>query len=332
MLVSFIIVAYNEQDTLTKLFDDIKKQDYPHNLIEVILVDGMSTDNTRQIMTNFKEDSSNFNRIVIKENEKKTLPCGWNVALKESKGDLIIRVDAHSTIPSDFITKNVECIKSGEKICGGFRPNIIDDETSWKRTLLLAETSMFGSSIAPYRRNIGNTYVKSVFHGAYSKEVFDNVGLYNELLARTEDNEMHYRMRRAGYKICFNPEIVSYQHTRNTLKKMLRQKYLNGYWIGLTMGECPQCFSVYHFIPLLFVLSIIGTSLLTIVGFSVLAIMMWSMYFIVNLLVSILTIKNEGFTWSNLLLPVLFFLLHVSYGLGSLIGIIKMPFWKKSNV
>ena len=264
MLVSFIIVAYNEENTLNKVFSDIKSQDYPHKLIEVILVDGMSTDNTKKIMREFSEEKHDFKRIVIKENPKKTLPCGWNVALKESKGDLIMRVDAHSTIPRDFISKNVECINSGEKICGGYRPNIIDEETSWKNTLLIAETSMFGSSIAPYRRNRGKSYVKSVFHGAYSREIFEKVGYYNELLDRTEDNEMHYRMRKAGYRICFNPNIISYQHTRNSLKKMINQKYSNGYWIGLTMGINPKCFSIYHFIPLMFILAIIFTTILMI--------------------------------------------------------------------
>lgn len=329
MLVSFIIVAYNEENTLNKVFSDIKSQDYPHKLIEVILVDGMSTDNTKKIMREFSEEKHDFKRIVIKENPKKTLPCGWNVALKESKGDLIMRVDAHSTIPRDFISKNVECINSGEKICGGYRPNIIDEETSWKNTLLIAETSMFGSSIAPYRRNRGKSYVKSVFHGAYSREIFEKVGYYNELLDRTEDNEMHYRMRKAGYRICFNPNIISYQHTRNSLKKMINQKYSNGYWIGLTMGINPKCFSIYHFIPLMFILAIIFTTILMIKGYSILSIAMWSMYIICNLFMSFMSIKNEKFNLYNFMLPILFLLLHLSYGCGTLLGLIKIPFWKK---
>lgn len=332
MLVSFIIVAYNEENTLKEVFNNIKNQDYPHNLIEIILVDGMSTDKTKEIMMDFKQHESSFSRIVIKDNPKKTLPCGWNVALKESTGDIIMRIDAHSTIPKDFISKNVECIKSGEKICGGYRPNIIDEETPWKKTLLLAETSMFGSSIAPYRRNTEKSYVKSVFHGAYSREVFEKVGYYNELLARTEDNEMHYRMRKAGYKICFNPDIISYQHTRNSLGKMLKQKYLNGYWIGLTSCVCPRCFSVYHFIPVIFVLSIIITSLLMLIDRPILGIIMWSMYLLFIILATVCSIKKESFKFEYLSLPILFLLLHLSYGVGTGIGIITIPYWKLKYV
>ena len=143
-------------------------------------------------------------------------------------------------------------LESGEDICGGQRPVIIDEETPWKNTLLLAESSMFGSSIAPYRNNPGKTYVKSMFHAAYRRQVFDKVGFFNENLARTEDNEIHYRMREAGFKLCFDPDIISYQHIRSSLPKMLKQKYSNGLWIGKTAKICPQCLSLYHFCAICF--------------------------------------------------------------------------------
>lgn len=166
--------------------------------------------------------------------------------MREYKGDAIIKVDAHAVIPEDFVSKNVRVLETGEYICGGQRPNIIDKPTPFKETLLLAESSMFGSSIASYRNNPGKTYVKSLFHAAYRREVFEKVGFFNEELVRTEDNEIHYRMRKAGYKLCFDPDIISYQYTRSSLKAMLKQKYANGYWIGKTSKVCPKCLSIYH--------------------------------------------------------------------------------------
>lgn len=324
MTVSFIIIAYNEGNTLQSILRDVQRQDYPHEKIEILLVDGISTDNTKNIMCEFAKEEKSFLRIEILDNPKKTLPCGWNVALEEARNDIILRVDAHSSIPTDFISKNVSCIMSGEKICGGYRPNIIDEDTPWKQTLLMAESSMFGSSIAPYRRNNGRRYVNSVFHGAYCKEVFDKVGNYNEQLSRTEDNEMHYRMRQAGYKICFDPNIISYQHTRNTLKKMLRQKYLNGYWIGRTVKVCPGCLAIYHFIPCCFVLGIIVTTILAICHFPLLAILMWFCYWVLAIVNSVISmISNKKCYIQSLLLPILFFALHVSYGIGSILGLCK---------
>lgn len=247
MLITMCVIAYNEEQNINGILECIKNQDYDHNNMEVVLVDGASTDNTRALMCEFALDNKDeFRRVVVLDNPKKTLPSGWNFALREYKGDAIIKVDAHAVIPEDFVSKNVRVLETGEYICGGQRPNIIDKPTPFKETLLLAESSMFGSSIASYRNNPGKTYVKSLFHAAYRREVFEKVGFFNEELVRTEDNEIHYRMRKAGYKLCFDPDIISYQYTRSSLKAMLKQKYANGYWIGKTSKVCPKCLSIYH--------------------------------------------------------------------------------------
>lgn len=328
MLVSICVIAYNEEKTLENLLNDIKKQDYPHEKMEIVLIDSMSTDSTRLIMENFKKQTKDFESIQILENKKKRLAPGWNIALNNYRGDVIIRVDAHATIPVDFVHKNVMLLEQGENVCGGQRPNIIDENTPWKETLLLAEQSMFGSSIAFYRRGKKNTYVKSIFHGAYRREVFDEIGGFNEELGRTEDNEIHYRIRKAGYKICYSPEIISYQHTRSSLKGMLKQKFGNGYWIALTMKACPRCISVYHLIPFLFIISIAITTALAICGISLPAIILWGLYWLLSIIMALLAVVNKKKSVQQILLPGLFFLLHVSYGIGSVIGFIKLPFWK----
>lgn len=356
MFITICVIAYNEENTLKAVLQDIKAQDYEHNDMEVLLVDSASTDGTRKIMHDFaKENTTNyqmgFRDVKVLQNTKRTLPCGWNVALKAFKGEAILKIDAHASIPVDFVRKNVEVLESGEDICGGQRPNIVDNPTPFRNTLLLAETSMFGSSIAPYRNNPGRSYVKSMFHAAYRRKVFDKTGGFNENLARTEDNEMHYRMRKAGFKLCFEPQIISYQHTRSSLPKMLKQKYANGYWIGLTSGVCPQCLSLYHFVPFVFVLAIL-LSLVCCAAFGIAAFqgvaftgvlrlfykavllltsLMWGLYWLLAVFMALVAVisasKLRNITC--LLLPVLFFLLHISYGIGTMAGLIKMPFWVK---
>lgn len=328
MIISVCVVAYNEQKALPDLLECIKSQDYPHNQMEVVLIDSCSNDNTKKIMEKFRKENQDFFDVQVLDNPRKIQAAGWNVAIKNYKGDAIIRVDAHAAIPKEFVRKNAEVLESGEYVSGGVRPNMVDASTPWKETLLLAEQSMFGSGIAPYRRSEKSTYVKSVFHGAYKREVFEKVGFFNEQLGRTEDNEIHYRIRQAGYKICYSPDIVSYQHTRSSLKAMLKQKYGNGYWVALTLKACPKCLSLYHFVPLCFVLGIIGTSVLAAFGFSFFAYLMWGMYWLVAVSMSILSVKGVKKTWYQFALPFLFFLLHISYGIGSFVGIIKLPFWK----
>lgn len=326
MLVSFAIVAYNEASTLSKALDDLKKQDYPHEHIEVLLVDSMSKDDTYAIMKRFAEEENDFFAVKLFKNPKKVLPAGCNIVLENYSGDALVRVDAHASFPSDFITKNVNILNSGEFVCGGRRPNIIDEPTLWKETLLSAEQSMFGSSIADYRNSNAKKYTSSLFCGMYRREVYDRVGKYNESLFRTEDNDMSYRIRKAGYKLCFSPDIISYQHTRNTLLKMLRQKFLNGFWIGRTLGVSPKCFSLFHFVPFAFVLGIFITTAFCFVGFPWLALIMWIMYGALILGVSLFeTVKK--FKITNLILPIIFFLLHISYGIGTLMGVVSMPFW-----
>lgn len=328
MLVSFAVVAYNEEATLPSLLEDLVKQDYPHDQIEVLLIDSMSADRTWAIMEQFAAEDHGFARVLTLKNPKKILPCGCNLALEHYTGDAIVRIDAHASIPADFISKNVAVLESGEDVSGGQRPNIIDEKSPWKETLLTAEQSMFGSSIAPYRHSTAKSYVSSIFHGMYRREVYDKVGPYNELLTRTEDNDMSYRIRQAGYRMCYSPQIISYQHTRNSLKKMLRQKYLNGYWIGKTMCINPHCFSLFHFVPFAFVLGIILTTVLALCGLPLLAELMWGAYLLLIVGVSVVEfIKKPSLT--NLLLPVLFFLLHVSYGVGTLVGLIEMPGWAR---
>lgn len=328
MIISVCVVAYNEERALPDLLECIKSQDYPHDKIEVVLIDSMSDDTTKTIMKRFSDENKDFKNIQVLDNPGKKQAMGWNVAIKNYKGDAILRVDAHASIPFDFVRKNVEVLESGEFVSGGIRPNIIQEKTSWKETLLLAESSMFGSSAASYRRSEKKSYVKSVFHGAYKREVFDNVGGFDEQLGRTEDNEIHYRIRKAGYKICYSPDIVSYQHTRSTLKGMLKQKYGNGYWVALTLRVCPGCLSFYHFVPLCFVIGIIGVSILKAIGYPFFSYLMWGMYWLCAVLMSFIAVKGQKKNLYQLSLPILFFLLHVSYGIGSLVGMMKLPFWK----
>lgn len=359
MFITICVIAYNEEKTINAILKDIQAQDYNHADMEVLLVDSASTDCTRSRMAAFAADNEQqqgaqrFRSVRVLDNPKRTLPCGWNVALSAYAGEAILKVDAHASIPADFVRQNVSVLESGEDIAGGQRPNIIDDPTPWKETLLLAETSMFGSSIAPYRHNPGKTYVKSMFHAAYRRRVFERTGGFNETLARTEDNEIHYRMRKAGFRLCFDPKIRSYQHTRSSLKKMLGQKYANGYWIGLTSGVCPKCLSIYHFVPFAFVaanllalagLLILGSIAAVWAGSGIaggagaiacvigmLALLMWGIYGVLALGMAAAAVIGAGSrrNWTCIALPVLFLLLHFSYGIGTLIGLVKMPSWVK---
>lgn len=323
--VSLCLIARNEEKALPLILNDFKEQDYPHELIEIVLVDSGSTDLTRDIMELFQVENTSFMSVHVHDNPGLIQAAGWNVAIKASAGDVIIRIDAHSHIPSDFISKNMMWIHKGEAVVGGRRPCTIVNPTQWQETLLTAENSVFGSSIAPYRRGTQKpTYVKSVFHGAYRRGIFEEVGGFDEDLGRTEDNEIHYRIRKNNYQIRFDPEIISYQFARLTLKKTLKQKYGNGYWVGRTLTYCPQCLSWYHFIPLLFLLSLIFSAILAILQISLRPfLLIISMYIVVTSIAAAFGVRERGyFCWSDLLLLPIMFGIHLLYGIGTMIGLL----------
>ena len=329
MTVSLCVVAYNEEGFLHNLLRDISAQSYDHSLMEIVLVDSASTDKTRQIMTEYSRLKHGFRRVLVKDNPKRRQACGWNIAIGASSGDVIIRIDAHSHIPPEFVALNVKNIEDGESVSGGIRPCITEKGTAFGRCLLSLENSLFGSSINRRMGAEGKQYVKTMFHAAYKREIFSTVGGFNENLLRTEDNELHYRIRRAGFRLCLDPHIVSYQYARSTLKGMVKQKYGNGKWIGLTLGVEPRCISPLHLVPLCFVLSILATTVLWGFGYWHSGALLWSLYTAFAVYSTVASIIGDGFLPHKLLIPFLFLILHISYGVGTLIGVVEMPFRRK---
>lgn len=328
MLVSVVVGLLNEEKFLPRLIEDFKKQIYNHNEIELIFIDGMSKDDSWKILEDFKNSNHDFYDVVLLKNPKVILSAGMNVGIKAAKGECILKVDCHSHITDNFIENNVKIIEEGEDVCGGPRPNIIENADNFSKTLLLVEENMFGSGIADYRKKTTKKYVSSVFQGMYKKSIFDKIGLLDEKVGRVEDNELHYRIRKNGYKIRYSNDILSYQYTRPTLKRMLKQKYSNGYWIGKVSHVYPKAFSIFHFVPLAFVLAIIF-SLCMIPITSIFIILLSSVYFLFTILITIMTIINNKFNITILLMPIILFLIHVYYGVGTLVGLIKGFSWKK---
>lgn len=115
------IIARNEGKVIQSLFENMKSQDYSHKDMEIVLIDSMSADNTKALMQQFAAESeeNGFACVNVYENKKMIQSAGWNVAIKKAQGDIIIRIDAHTMIPSEFVRKSVACIESGEYVCGG---------------------------------------------------------------------------------------------------------------------------------------------------------------------------------------------------------------------
>ena len=318
--ISFIVVAYNAAASLPLLLEDLRAQTLPPGQLEVLLVDSASTDGTRRVMEQFAAGAPFPVRVLA--NPRRWLASGINVALRAATGDAIIRLDAHARIPADFLQKSLAALEQGEDIVGGCVAGA-QPHTPWEAVMHALDTSRFCGGAAPFRNSGEARYVDTLAYALYRREVYDCVGLYDERLRRTEDNEMHYRMRKAGYRFYFSPDILSYHAARPTLLGQLRQKWGNGYWIGRTMHIQPHCFAPRHLIPALFVLLLLGCLLLLPLFHWPLALLLCA-YGIVDLAFSVKGALREekGRLLTLLALPLLFPLVHIVYGAGTLLGLL----------
>ena len=320
MKISFIIVAYNAAGSMGALLEDLLAQTIAHEQIQALLVDSASTDATRQLMLDFAARAP-F-EVKVLDNPKRWLASGINVALAAATGDAIIRLDAHARIPHDFLENNLRALERGEDIVGGCvaggKPN-----TAWENVLRTVDTSRFCGGAAPFRNGGEARYVDTLAYALYRRKVYDEVGLYDERLRRTEDNDMHYRMHKAGYKFFFSPDIISYHAARSTMRGQLRQKWGNGYWIGRTMRIQPRCFAPRHLVPAAFVLALlVSLMLLPLCPLPLIALLcaylICDLYFAVRGAMA----QDTGRVLALVTLPFLFFAVHIVYGVGTLAGLI----------
>lgn len=322
MKISLIIVAYNAQHCLSALLGDVTAQTMDAACIEVILVDSASQDGTAQVMRAFAKRAPFETKVL--SNPRRWLACGINIALDAATGDAIVRLDAHARIPPDFLQKSVEALSHGEDIVGG-RVEGSSAATPWQAVLHALDTSRFCGGAAPFRNGGEARYVDTLAYALYRRAVYDRVGRYDERLRRTEDNDMHYRMRRAGYRFFYSPDIVSYHAARTTLRAQLRQKWGNGYWIGRTMRIQPRCFAPRHLIPALFVLSLLTFLLISgVTAWPLLALL--AAYALCDAAFAVRAAADErmGRGLCVLCLPFLFPAVHVVYGTGTLVGLLSL--------
>lgn len=321
ILITALIVARNEEDYIKKSLKSLLEQDFPKNMYEIIIIDGCSTDNTLNIVKELMLKYEDKIKITLLRNEKKILAAGWNIGIKHASGKYVVRIDAHATAERDFLKKNLETIQKlpdNVAAVGGRLTSVYLENQD--KTVSKVLSSPFGIGNSKFRYANKSQYVDTVAYGLYKKEVFDKVGYFNENLSRSEDNDMHGRIKKVGYKFYFNPEIKSKYYVRSTLKKMLRQAFFNGKWNIIVFKEDRKSLSLRHLVPLLFVLSILflGTLSCFIHQFIYVLIFEVVLYIILGLIFAIRKTRN---IIEIAKMIVYFFLLHMSYGVGSLISI-----------
>jgi len=319
--VSIILPIRNEERYIGPCLDRIYNQfdlDVP---FEVIVADGMSTDRTREIVRLYQETQPN---LILVDNSSKIVPTGMNLAIRHAKGEIIIRVDGHCIIAPDYIRNCVYHLQhDGVDGVGGPMQTIGENHIS--EVIAIAMSSPFGVGNSAFRTTSGKTVlVDTVPFPAYTRAIIQKAGPYDEELVRNQDDEYNYRIRELGGKILLAEDVRSTYFSRGSLQKLWMQYFQYGFWKVRVLQKHPRQMSLRQFIPPVFVASLVVSGIITLAvdwGWMTLALVAGS-YLLTNLAVSLVTGVKKGMRYVPLL-PLTFAILHVSYGLGFLAGLIK---------
>ncbi|MGN0068861.1 MAG: glycosyltransferase family 2 protein [Prevotella sp.] len=323
-MVSIICPIFNEEKHIANCIDSLLKQDFPQENLEVLFVDGMSTDRTREIVREYSERHQNIRLI---DNPQRTVPFAMNTGIGMATGTVIIRIDAHAAYAPNYVSTLVKTLE--ETGCDNVgAPCQTDVAVKTDKTLAIRQVlcHRFGVGNASFRIGIDKVKeVDTVPFGCWKKTVFDKYGLYDTRLTRNQDIELNKRIANGGGRILITPHTHSTYFARETFSALARNNYQNGLWNVLTVFYTRQfkSLSLRHFIPLAFLLSLIVPVLLSFVCPWALLIAGISLAAYLSLIVSISwSLSRKGLSFVNLVKA--FITLHLSYGWGSMVGLFRI--------
>jgi succinoglycan biosynthesis protein ExoA len=321
--ISIVVPIRNEQATLERLTRSLLDQDYPHDRYEIIMADGGSHDRTRQILAEIDRER----RVRVLENPGRTAPAALNVAIAAARGDIVTRVDGHSFVAPDYLSRIVAVMEeTGESVVGG--PVLMHADTPFRKALVEAMYSKVGVGSVPYRTLQHRAFVESLQTGSFKRTVLDKVGLFDETLAVVEDLDMNTRIRKAGFRLLLDPTIRFWYLPRSSLAGVRRQIYTYGLVKVRILKKHPDVFKWKYVVPTVFVVLLTVALLLVATG-RIAGLVFIGAYAAVIAGFALSRVPRLGAGAARLLaiLPTL----HIGYGLGFLAGIAERIFGRRPH-
>lgn len=316
--VAIIIPCRNEEEYIAGCLDSILQQNYPQNLLSIYVCDGKSTDRTLSIINEYVKKDSNFHILI---NEKQTTPFALNLGIKNSKSEIVIILGAHSELYPDYVSCCVEAFDFDKSIgcTGGIIENVYENEKA--EVIGKAMSSGFGVGNAHFRTGNKDGFVDTVAFGAYKKEVFETIGYFDEELIRNQDDEFNYRVIKAGFSVYLYRKARCKYFVRASFEKLFRQYFQYGYWKVYVGKKHKALTTIRQVIPVCYVLFLFLGLALSFLDelflFSYLSIL--CLYLISGFFFSVNLSGKLSHAWKIMFS---FMILHFSYGLGYLKGIV----------
>jgi glycosyltransferase involved in cell wall biosynthesis len=318
--VSIIVPCYNEQSTIRLLLESLCEQTYPRAEMEVIVADGLSTDGTMREIAAFQNDVPDLSVRVVK-NEKRSIPSALNRAIEAARGEIIVRMDGHSKPYPDYVANCISAHQAGRGDNVGGVWEIHPGAQTWiAKSIAVAAAHPLGVGDALYRHTNQAAEVDTVPFGSFRRALIERVGLFDETLLTNEDYEFNARIRKSGGKIWLDPSIRSVYFARATLLELIRQYWRYGFWKWRMLRRYPDTLRWRQALPPLFVLSLIGSAVLSIfIPFAgMLLLFELLLYFSIMILAGIQSAFQHQKAHLILGLPLAIFAMHLAWGSGFL--------------
>lgn len=324
--VAVVIPCRNEKKYIGICLDSLVQCDFDKQYLEVYVCDGLSDDGTVAVVNEY---SAKYPFIRLLENTARTTPHALNLGIRTSKTDVVIILGAHAAVAPDFITRNLNVLNTHPDVgCAG---GIIDNkyENRVSENIGLAMSSVFGVGNAHFRTGTKAGYVDTVAFGAYTRDVFETCGLFDDELVRNQDDEFNFRISQKGFKIFLDPAIRSDYYVRGNYRKLFRQYYQYGYWKVFVNRKHKVVTSARQLMPPVFVAGLL-------LGW-IPALFFWWWIFI--WLGGVVFYKTAAFFFALRMHPSFsqipavmwsFFILHSSYGLGYLEGLFNFMLLRRN--
>ena len=329
--VSVILPCRNEAKVIGSCIESIIKSEYPTERLELLIVDGRSDDGTREIVNEF---CTNFPWIRLLDNNRGITPAALNIGIKSARGQIVIRMDAHTLYPPDYIGKLVDWIeRSQADNVGGICITRPANETAKAQAIAIGLSHPWGVGNSHFRIGVpAPKWVDTVPFGCYRRAVFDKIGLFDERLLRNQDDEFNHRLIKSGGRILLVPEIVSYYTTRESLGKLWIMYYQYGYFKPLAARTIGAVMTIRQLVPSAFVIALVLTATLA-PWSNLMAVLFGSIiisYGVLDLCIGVGVAVKRGLrcgVWSMVVFPVL----HLSYGIGYLKGVLDFFILRKQS-
>jgi succinoglycan biosynthesis protein ExoA len=315
----------NEAAFIERSLGAVLAQDYKRDRMEVIVADGMSDDGTRALIESFQRDYRNLRLI---DNPQRIVSTGLNAALREVKGEIIVRVDGHCEIASDYVSRCVSHLTNNQAECVGGPVETIG-ESYTAQAIAAAMSSPFGVGGSGFRVGAKEPRLADTApFPAYKLETIKRAGGFDEELVRNQDDEYNYRLRKLGGRILLSPEVRSRYYSRARVLSLWKQYFQYGYWKVRVLQKHPRQMQVRQFVPPLFVLTLFALAVTApiIRWSSILLAVALLAYVIATLASAIHAAANTKWRFL-LLLPIAFAIIHLAYGLGFIVGLVR--FWSR---